>query len=298
MKRSRRAFVLLLVGGLLASLWSYSETRGEASFFPREIQQGWELTESPRVFTKKTLFEHINGQAELFFKYGFRQCAAAVFRERKNPENQIDADIFDMGNALQAFGIFSRLRTEARPGGFGLDSTLEEQSALFYQGKYFVMLYATEENLAVLQQLATQISSKISDPSPPPREVSYFPKAGLKAGSIQYFPEGLLGHQFLKGGFQATYPGGEKDDHLFLAVFQKPQDGQRAFDAFKDYLTQKGKVTPSVTLEFGSRTLRGESPYQGQIIVLQKGSYLLGGMGSQIGEKEERRLAEFVKSVK
>ena len=298
MKPSRRTLVLLLVTGLFASFWNYSEARGEASFLPGDLPQGWALMERPRVFTKKTLFEHINGQAELFFKYGFRQCTSAVFRERKSPENQIDADIYDMGNTLGAFGIFSRLRTEERPGGFGLDSTLDERSALFYQGKYFVMLYATEENLAVLKQLATQISSKISDPSPPPRELSYFPKAGLKAGSIQYFSEGLLGLQFLGGGFRGTYQNGEKNYHLFLAVFKKSQDVQRAFDAFKDYLTQKGKMTPRVTTEFGSKTLRGESPYQGQIIVLQKGPYLLGGMGPQVGEKEESGLAEFVKNVK
>jgi hypothetical protein len=298
MKPSRKTFFLLLVGSLLASFSSYSETHGEASFFPRQLQQGWELTESPRVFTKKTLFEHIDGQAELFFKYGFRQCTSAVFRERKNPENQIDADIYDMGSTLQAFGIFSQLRTEAGPGGFGLDSTLEKQSALFYKGKYFVMLYATEENLAVLEQLAKQISSKISDPSPPPRELGYFPGDGLKPGSIRYFPDGLLGHRFLKGGFQGAYTNGEKDYQLFLAVFRTPQDGQKALDAFKDYLTQKGKTTPKGATEFGSRTLRGESPYQGQIIVLQKGSYLLGTMGIEIGEKEERRLAEFVKNVK
>lgn len=298
MKPSRRAFVLLLAGSLVASFWSYSETRGEASFLPGEPQQGWALMEGPRVFTKKTLFEHIDGQAELFFKYGFRQCTSAVFKERKNPENQIDADIYDMGNTLQAFGIFSRLRTEGQPGGFGFDSTLEERSALFYQGKYFVMLYATEENPVLLKQLATQISSKISDPSPPPRELGYFPKAGLKPGSIQYFPEGLLGHQFLKGGFQGAYTNGERDYQLFLAVFKKPQDGQRAFDAFKDYLTQKGKGTPRVTPEFGSKTLRGDSPYQGQIVVLQKGSYLVGGMGPQFGEKEEGRLAELVNNVR
>ena len=148
-----------------------------------------------------------------------------------------------------------------------------------------------------MQQLAAQISSRIPDHSPPRRELDYFPKDGLKAGSIQYFPDGLLGHRFLKGGFQGTYTNGEKEYQLFLAFFRTPQDGQRAFDAFKEYLTQKGKVTPKVTTEFGSRALRGESPYQGQIVVLQKGSYLPGTMGIQIGEKEERRLAEFVKNI-
>jgi hypothetical protein len=298
MKPSKRTLVLLLLTGLFASFLNYSEVHGESSFLPREPENGWALEEGPRTFTNKTLFEHIDGQAELFFKYGFRECTSAVYKERKNPENQIDADIYEMGNTLQAFGIFSRLRTEERPGGFGLDSYLDENSALFYQGKYFVMLYATEENLAVLKQLATQISSKISPLSSPPRELSFFPKAGLKGGSIQYFSEGLLGHQFLKGGFQGAYLSGEKEYHLFLAMFKNAQESQRAFDAFRDYLTQKGRMTPRVTTEFGSKTLRGESPYQGQIIVLQKGFYLLGAMGPQIGDKEESGLAEFLKNVK
>ena len=51
-----------------------------------------------------------------------------------------------MGNVLQAFGVFSRFRNEDRPGGFGLDSYLDDHSAFFYKGKYFVMLYATESN--------------------------------------------------------------------------------------------------------------------------------------------------------
>jgi hypothetical protein len=298
MKFSARGVILILVMGLFASLWNDSEARGEASFFPGELKQGWALMEKPRVFTKKTLFEHIDGQAELFFKYGFRQCASAIFMNRKHREDQIDSDIYDMGNTLQAFGIFSRLRTDGPPGGFGLDSVLDERSALFYQGKYFVMLYASEENPVVLKELATQIASRIPGSSPPPRELDYFPRTGLKAGSLQYFPAGLLGHQFLEGGFQGTYSSGEKEVQLFLALFKGPQDAQRAFDAFKDYLTRKGKSAPRMTTEFGTGTLRGESPYQGEIIVLRKGPYLLGVMGPGIGEKEESRLAEFVKNAK
>jgi hypothetical protein len=298
MKSSEKALILLLVTVTFTSLWNDSEARGEASFFPGELKQGWGLMEKPRGFTRKTLFEYIDGQAELFLKYGFRQCTSAVFKSRKHPEDQIDSDIYDMGNTLQAFGIFSRLRTDGPPGGFGLDSVLDERTALFYQGKYFVMLYASEENLPVLKELATQIASRMPNSSPPPRELDYFPKAGLKVGSLQYFPAGLLGHQFLKGGFQGTYPSGEKEYQLFLALFKGPQEGQSAFDAFKDYLTRKGKTPPRMTTEFGSETLRGDSPYQGKIIVLQKGSYLLGEMGPEIGEKEESRLAEFVKNVK
>ena len=119
-----------------------------------------------------------------------------------------------MGNSLQAFGVFSRFRQDESPAGIGLDSYLEDRYALFYKGKYFVVLQATDSNPSILKQLAQEIESRISDNSAPPKEIAYFPKNGLKPGSIEYFPDGLLGHQFLKRGFKASYVenDGKKND--------------------------------------------------------------------------------------
>jgi hypothetical protein len=209
-----------------------------------------------------------------------------------------------MGNVLQAFGVFSRFRNEDRPGGFGLDSFLDDHSALFYRGKYFVMLYAPEPNQEILGQFSKLISLKISDPSPPPREISYFPKNGLKPGSVQYFPEGLLGHQFLKRGFQGTYvekAEGKAEDKtfkLFLAIFQNSQKATLALREFKDNLSKKGKVSSGSIIEFETGALKGEDPYQGKVLVLQKGFYLLGVVGFEKEEDGENRLAEFMKNIK
>ena len=227
-----------------------------------------------------------------------------------------------MGNVLQAFGVFSRFRNEDRPGGFGLDSYLDDHSALFYKGKYFVLLYATESSPSALKQWATKIASKIVDPSPPPKEISYFPKNGLKPGSIQYFPEGLLGHQFLKRGFQGIYIEKEevkveaedknkkdtedetkaktenKEFKLFLAIYRDSQEAMSALKAYKEDLSKKGNVFSGSIIEFKALAVRGEDPYQGKVFVLQKGFYLLGVVGFEREEEGEDRLAEFVKNSK
>jgi hypothetical protein len=44
--------------------------------------------------------------------------------------------------------------------------------------------------------------------------------------------------------------------------------------------------------------LKGEDPYRGKVMVLQKGFYLLGVVGFEKGEDGESRLAEFMKEVK
>lgn len=268
------------------------------SLLPQEPPKGWVLAEGPRVFTKTNLFNHINGQAELFFKYEFQRCTFAVYGDRSTPDSQIDLDIYEMGSVLQAFGVFSRFREEDRPMDIGLDSYLDDHSALFYQGKYYVALYATESNPDVLKQLAREVSKNLSDPSPQPREISFFPKESLKPGSIQYVSEGFLGHQFLPRGFQGTYAERDKEFQLFLAVFKNPQEAKSGLRAFRNYLSNKGKIVREIPARFDPNALRGKAPYQGDILVLQKESYLVGVASSELGENEENRLADLVKNVK
>ena len=319
----RKLIILSIIAGIFvwfeASSWAVPL---ESLMLKKDLPDGWALVDGPQTYTKKTLFKHIDGQAELYFKYGFQKSIFGIYQSKKSRENQIELDIYDMGNVLQAFGVFSRFRNEDRPGGFGLDSYLDDHSALFYKGKYFVLLYATETSPSALKQWATKIASKIVDPSPPPKEISYFPKNGLKPGSIQYFPEGLLGHQFLKRGFQGIYIEKEevkveaedknkkdtedetkaktenKEFKLFLAIYRDSQEAMNALKAYKEDLSKKGNVFSGSIIEFKALAVRGEDPYQGKVFVLQKGFYLLGVVGFEREEEGEDRLAEFVRNIK
>jgi hypothetical protein len=302
----RKLMLLFILIGIFG--WGEASSRAvplESLVPRRDLPEGWAFIHGPQTYTQKTLFEHINGQAELFSKYGFQKSVFAIYQNKKDSQDQIELDIYDMKNVVQAFGIFSRFRNEDRPGGFGLDSYLDDHSAFFYKGKYFVMFYNTESHYEMLKQFSTLISLKITDPSPPPQEIGYFPKNGLKSGSIQYFPEGLLGHQFLKRGFQGIYiekveveaKAGEKEYKLFLAIFKDSEEAINALKVYRADLSKRGKVFSGSLIQAGTRALKGEDPYQGKVIVLQKGFYLLGAVGFE-KEESENRLAEFIKAVK
>jgi len=295
-----------MVGGNVSS----STTPLESLVPKKNLPEEWSLIHSPQIYTKKTLFERINGQAELFFKYGYQKSVFAIYQKGKGQENQIEVDIYEMGNVLQAFGIFSRFRNEDRPGGFGLDSDLDDQSAFFYKGRYFVMLYATKSNPDLLKKFAISIESKITDLSLPPKEIGYFPMKDLKPGSIQYFPEGLMGHQFLKRGFQGSYKEkveakaeekakpGDKESKLFLAIYKNSQEAEKALKIYQEDLSKKGKVFSEGLIQFGTRAFKGEDRYQGKVIILHKGYYLLGAIGFEKEEDAENRLREFFKNIK
>lgn len=263
----------------------------------KDLPEGWILADGPRVYTKKTLFERINGQAELFFKYGFQKSVFAIYQNQKDRENQIELDIYDMGSVLHAFGIFSRFRSGDRGGGVGLESFIEDQSGIFYQGKYFIMLFGTERNPDLLRDWSLLISKKIPDRSPPPRGIGFFPKEGLNPGSIQYFPEGLLGKQFLKRGFRGTYTDDGRETHLFFSILKDSREATHALKLFQEDLSKRGKVSSEQVTPFETRTLKGEDPYQGKVIVLQKGLYLLGAMGFEKEERVIHRLKELTGNI-
>lgn len=268
----------------------------------KELPEGWVLMEGPRIYNKKTLFEHIDGQAELFIQYGFRGSAFAIYQNRKKPQTQVEIDLYDMGNILQAFGIFSRFRNEERPGGVGLESYFDENTGLFYKGRYFVMLYCPESNPGLLKEWALRVSQKISDSSAPPKEISFFPKEGLKPGSLQYFPNGLLGREFLGRGFQGTYLGKNetegKEFHLFLSIFKDFREAAEALKLFKGNLTKRGKIFSPSPILFVKGEVLGIDPYHGKILVVQKGLYLLGAAGFEKEEDLKKRFPDFMNNVK
>jgi hypothetical protein len=308
---TRQALIVVsFLAVLLAPHDALSGMPSPESLVPKNVPDGWTLREAPETFTRETLFEHIDGQADLFIQYGFDKSVFAIYRKANASDDKIDVDIYDMGNSLQAFGVFSRFRQDESPAGIGLDSYLGDEYAIFYKGKYFVVLQATASSRSILKQLAQEIESRILDDSPPPKEIAYFPKTGLKPGSIEYFPDGLLGHQFLKRGFKASYVenDGKKNDtktdsegtdfQLFFSIFDTSQDAANALKLFRENLSKKGKLEMRAANQFGPDALIGKDPYQGKAVVVQKGPYLVGAIGFEQDKEGESRLAELMKEIK
>ena len=324
MRNPYKSFFVSLCIGLWLGIALVPQSMGETSFLPKGLK-GWTLVEGPRTFNKKTLFEHINGQAELFLKYGFVKAVFAVYQDQRNRKNQVEVTLYEMGGVLGAFGVFSRFRSGNESAGMGLDSYLEDQSAVFYKGRYVVMLYGSDATPVALKQIAEAVSSRIVDNSPPPKEIGYFPRDGLKAGSLQYYSEGLLGYVFLGKGFLGTYvekanPEGKgevkvedrekgasktesedraegKEYQLFLAVFKSAQDAQASLKRYREEFEKRGSLGSSAVLPAGLDGFSGEDPHKGRTSVVQKGPYLVGMIGFGSEKTVERSWSDLIKKV-
>ena len=69
---------------------------------------GWKKADPPNLYTPGNLSTYIDGGAELYISYNFKNALSMKYMD--SADNEIDVDIFDMGSAPDAFGVFAHSR--------------------------------------------------------------------------------------------------------------------------------------------------------------------------------------------
>lgn len=157
---------------------------------PHEVN-GWEAAGEGVVYDRDTLFDYIDGGAELYLAYGFRQMVACRFERAGHPA--IVADLFDMGSSEDAFGVFSAERQDPE-AGIGQGSEYAAGLLRFWKGRFFVSVWAEEETAATadaVRALGVRIAEAIGRPGPPPKLLDLLPSEGLAETRVRYFHDHL-----------------------------------------------------------------------------------------------------------
>lgn len=138
-------------------------------------------------YTKENLYDYINGGAELFNSYGFRNLYSCTFQAEEQPD--IIVDIFDMGSSLDAFGVFSYSMFESEYQ-YGQGSQTSKGMIVFWMDKYYISIISypeTDESKNAIDKLASYISEKIGKRGELPQILEFLPEKGLNRESIKYF---------------------------------------------------------------------------------------------------------------
>ncbi len=276
MRRAVAALFFILV--LMLSSAHASGPPG--SFFP-PFSSDWALKGKPVLYDKDNLFDHINGEADLYFPYGFELLASGTYANRKDPELWIVADVYRMGSSLDAFGIYSNYR---RPDyqfvETGADGFVSPSQMLFYQDRYFVRIQVTGENeidTKVLLDCGKAISGRLPAALKKPVELEIFNVAEVVPKSERYIAKNLLGYDFFPRGLIADAKGGSGNFQVFALTGDSPEDARKAFDSYAAYLRSEGKgllIGHSPDRE----VLEAVDPLYGKVHVEQEGLFLLGAV--------------------
>ena len=99
-----------------------------------------EAYDEDEFYNRSTLYEYIDGGAELYLAYDFQEVF--VRRYAGPGDTEIILDIYDMGSASEAFGVFS-VEREDQDLGIGQGSEYGGGLLRFWKGRFFVSILTT-----------------------------------------------------------------------------------------------------------------------------------------------------------
>jgi hypothetical protein len=224
--------------------------------FSAEIR-GWKWDGKVRDFNPRTLFDYMNGAAELYLAYGVQSLD--VYQLEKPGQPSLTMEIYRMGSSADAFGIFS-FEKQDEDAGIGQGSEFGGGMLRFWKGPYFVSIYGEGEGPeleAAIIHLGKEVAQAVPHSGPPPQLIQSLPDTefGLIPKSIRYLRSHVLLNQRFFIANQnilhlspqteaviAQYLRGSQKIHLLLIRYSAEKQAESALQSFKKaYLPEAGE---------------------------------------------------------
>ena len=232
---------------------------------------GWKQSGEVQAFTPKTLFEYINGAADLYLMYDFQELKVAEYKNEK--KSSVIVEVYRHKTPTHAFGIYSQERLpNANFLDVGGQGYIEENILNFLTGPYYVKInsYNTgAEDKQILLGFAKKVSESLGERGALPSILFSFPPEGRKNNSEKFININFLGYSFLHSAFTADYELSGKKFKLFVI---EGADGNDCRGMVQKYL-QQTKSPEKNTVE-SDYTIA--DPYHGEIELHWQGKYIWG----------------------
>lgn len=262
------------------------------------FEEGWTFEFAPEIYTPENLYEYINGEAEIYKRYDFVEMATASYVLKVDPAATFTLDIYDMGTALNAFGIYSSYRRpELHFEEIGAEATVSELNIRFYKGQYFVQVNAGSM-VPIIREIIQRIARKISESLP---AVQSIPELGLLLAeyqvehSMRYIKNGFLGQESFKKIFEAQYKKNKNSWSAFIALFENDEKALDAFLQYEKNISDWGKIIkPTNKMK---NCLVAETEETGMLRCQIVNNYIVGVYGYKNSTEAEQALEKQIKKM-
>ncbi|MCK5878626.1 MAG: hypothetical protein KAH24_02535 [Holophagae bacterium] len=144
---------------------------------------GWQV-ESRKVYSSENLYGHINGGAELFLEFGFKELQAVRLTRGKV---QLSVEMYRMTEVLSALGIYlAKCAPETPMAGVIPRNSGDRYQLAMVRGSWFIFINnfdGNRENVPLMRQLANKIAAQVYD-----KLLAWpcsLPEKGLVKGSVR-----------------------------------------------------------------------------------------------------------------
>jgi len=217
---------------------------------------GWKPVHDPSPYNPKTIFQYMNGAAELYLAYNFRELKAVRFEKPGKPS--IVVEVYDMASPEDAYGVFTFERQDP-DAGIGQGSEFGGGLLRFWKGRYFVTIFGEEPGQDIegaILLLGRRIANSIIRTGNPPKIISCLPDKALSYSkkdtwffrshihlNQRYFVAraNILKLSLDVEAVLARYEAGEGRTHILLAHYPSPEKAESAMKNFrKEYMPDAG----------------------------------------------------------
>lgn len=263
MKGSEMMKTICMILGIIIFLWGPGVEAKEFDF--PEIA-GWKQSGEIQTFIPKTLYEYINGAADLYLMYDFEELKVAEYQNEKKAS--VTIEVYRHKASTFAFGIYSQERLpNANYINVGGQGYVESNVLNFLTGPYYVKISSDNtgaEDQEILLTFAKKVSDNLGKKGTLPSILAAFPSEGKIRNSEKFIAKHFLGYAFLYSAFTADYELPGKRFKLFVIEGGNQNECQ---NMIQKYLEQAGKTGESVAE--GLHII--SDPYHGEIYLYWQG---------------------------
>jgi hypothetical protein len=217
---------------------------------------GWKWDGKEERHDSKTLFAYMNGAAELYLAYGFRDLTVRRYERPGRPA--ITLELYALASSEDAFGVFAFERQD-EPAGIGQGSEFGGGMLRFWKERYFAALYADgggAEVESALLAMGRVTADAVPKTGPQPRGIALLPGRdhGLVDGSVRFLRSHVLLNQRFFVAHQnilnlksdteallAQYLRGNQKTHFLLIRYPEGKTAEAAYRSFMSaYLPDAG----------------------------------------------------------
>jgi hypothetical protein len=265
--RLERAGILLLTALAATGAAAASEP-------PFPSPQGWTPAGEVLTFGRGELWEYINGAADAFLAYGFREVRVGDLSAKGVT---LSVAVYDMGTPLNAFGMYRTERPEGEPSvAAGAEAVvMAPYQCLLLKDAYYVKVDVMEGDLPAKtgESLVRELAALLPGGDGLPAPVLALPAADRVPGSEGYARESYLGLADLRGAVHADYRDAAGEEFPGFLLVPGANEGP------EEVWRRLGERWRTLERE-GPPILTREIPYRGLAGVVRTESGILGTAGA------------------
>jgi hypothetical protein len=211
----------------------------------------WIPEDDSQIAVGDDLYMLINGGAQIYLEYGFRQAVYQSYTDRNG--NRINLEIYEMTDSAAAYGIYTfKTNTRGEAADLDCEGWMSDYYLNFWKGSLVVTLIGLDTNEKIrsgLKTMARVIEKKIIGQSQRPHIMSYLPAEKLKPNGLTYIRGNLaLANRYsfatsnilnCTKGATGRYP----DYSLFLLEYPDSLEAQKWFSTSKNFIGGSERYT-------------------------------------------------------